>query len=279
MDVASEHVGPALDVRERRGPMQRLGALIRKLRNFGILVGYLLGKDAPAYQYLEEFRQTATWLPIPGTVGGLCGYSSLTVVAGYHLASQVTRGRNMPPIVVKFESHPGKIPFERLADEQKNETLARKYLDRFMPQTHRLIGHGVRNKPSALVYQQRIEGKPLRQVPFRDIRDNAPLLQNLNEFCDAILQMHQEMGQVPDLAGSLPRVDWLTNLFWHSRHVFLDSETNRVWLVDTGFRSGQESTAEGPMVARVRTWIRLQTLKWYQRRLRRRLVALKRKSP
>jgi hypothetical protein len=256
--------------------MQRLDALIRKLRNFGILVGYLVGKDAPAYQYLENFRQTATQLPIPGAVGGLCGYSSLTVVAHYDLASQVTRGQKVQPMVVKFESRPGKITFGRLADEQKNETLARKYLDGFMPPTYRLIGHGIRNEPSALVYQQRIEGKPLCQVRFRDIRDNAPLLQSLSKFCDAVLQMHQEVGQVPDLAGSLPRVDWLTNLFWRSRHVFLDFEMNRVWFVDTGFQSGQESTNEGPMVARFRTWLRLQTLKWYQRKLCRRLAALNR---
>lgn len=259
--------------------MQRLDALTRKLRIFGILVGYLLGKDAPAYQYLEEFRQTATQLPIPGTVGGLCGYSSLTVVASYELTSQVIRGRDVqPPMVVKFESRPGKIPFERLADEQKNEILTRQYVDRFMPKTYRLIGHGLRNLPSALVYQQRVKGKPLRRVRFRDIRNNLQLLQSLEEFCDAVLRMHRETGQVPDLAGSLPRVDWLTNVFWRSRHIFMDFEANRVWFVDTGFQSGQESTREGPIVARFRTWFRLQTLKWYQRKLRRRLCVLNRQS-
>ena len=256
--------------------MQRLGALIQKLGYFGILVGYLLGKDEPAYRYLEEFRRTAIRLPIPGTVGELCGYSSLTVVADYHLASQVTQSQNIPPLVIKFESRPGKISFERLADEQNNETLARRYLDKFMPPTYRLIGHGIHNRPSALVYQQRINGKPLRRVRFGDIRDNVLLLKDLNEFCDAVLRMHQENGQVLDLAGSLPRVDWLTNLFWRSRHVFLDFEINRVWCVDTGFQSGQESTGEGPMIARFRTWVRLQTLKWYQRKLRRRLATLKR---
>ena len=256
--------------------VQKLGALVRKLENFGILVGYLVGRDEPAYQYLDEFRQTATQLPVPGIVERLYGYSSLTVVAGYDLASQVTRGQDAQPLVVKFESRPGKISFERMADEQKNEGLARRYLDRFMPQTHRLIGHGIRNAPSALVYQQRIEGRPLRRVPFRAIRDNAPLLQNLNEFCDAVLQMYRETGQMPDLAGSLPRVDWLTNLFWRSRHVFLDFETNHVWLVDTGFQSGQESTDKGPMIARFRTRLRLITLKCYRKKLRWRLAILRR---
>ena len=256
--------------------VSRTKTLFRKVRNFGILVGFMFGMDEPARRSLDEFRTTATYLPLPGTVGELRGYSSLTVVADYHLESHATRDRNVLPMVVKFESRPGKIPFERLADEQKNEDLARRYLDRFMPQTYRLIGHGIRNEPSALVYQQRIEGKPLHQIRFRDIRDNAPLLQNLKEFCDAVLQMHQEMGQVPDLAGSLPRVDWLTNMFWRSRHVFLDFKTNCVWLVDTGFQSGQESTNEGPMVARFRTWLRLQTLRWYRRKLSKRLTALNR---
>jgi len=259
--------------------MSRTRALFRKARNFGVLVGFMFGMDEPARRSLHQFRTTATQLPVPGAVGELCGYSSLTVVAGYHLVSQATRGRNVPPMVVKFESRPGKISFERLADEQRNETLARRFLDEFMPQTYRLIGHGMRNEPSALVYQQRVEGKPLRQVRFRAIRDNVPLLQNLDGFCESVLQMYRDTGHMPDLAGSLPRVDWLTNLLWRSRHIFLDFGTNRVWLVDTGFQSGQESTDEGPMVARFRTWLRLQTLKWYQRKLRRRLIKLKRSFP
>lgn len=267
MGVASEHIGPASDARERRGPVQRLGALIQKFRNFGILVGYLLGKDAPAHQYLEEFRQTATQQPVPGKLGRLRGYSSLTVVADYDVVIKTAQHEFVCPMVVKFESRPGKIPLRRLVDEQKNEELGRRYLGKFMPKAFRVIGHGMRNEPSALVYQQRVEGKLLRHTALGEITGNRRLLENLLEFCDAVLKMHTETGQVPDLAGTLPRVDWLTNIFWFSKHIVLNLESGDVWLVDTGAQSGQESTREGPLIARFRTQFRLQTLKLYERRL------------
>ncbi len=216
-------------------------------------------------EFLEEFRCSANGMPVHGKVGLLRGYSSQTVVADLDWQNDCD---GTPwgdgSLVVKFEIYPGQISRERLTAELCSEQFARRYLDRFMPMTLRIIGHGMRNAPSALVYQTRVPGKLLRKVSEREIRSNPRLRANLIEFCDRVWAMGKETGRIPDIAGTLPRVDHLTNFFWWSRNVMVDSATGGVWLVDTGWKAGQEQLTSGPLRPRLRTWVRLLSLRLFR---------------
>ena len=241
----------------------------RKAQNGAIQLRYLLGDDTPARRFLSQYKETATQQPVSGHLGGLRGHGSQTVVVDFNLAYECSsnspwRGGNL---VLKFEAWPGVIPQRRLAAECRNERLARAYLDRFMPTTLRVIGHGLRNEPSAMTYQQRVQGKPLRLVLWSAIASNSVLSRELVEFCDAILTMSRETGRIPDLAGTLPHIDHLSNLFWRSRNIVVDIDSNRVWLVDTGWKDGEESLREGRLRSRLRTWFRLQTMRLFRWRI------------
>lgn len=234
-------------------------------------IKYLLGDDSPAWEFLEQFRQTATQQPVVGRLGELRGYSSMTVVADYDIPVQAGESstEEYAAWVVKFETRPGKFTCQRLVMEYRHECLARVYLDRFIPKTLRVIGHGLRNEASVLVYQQRAPGKQLRQISWREIAENPRLCVNLLEFCDGVLQMSRETGQVPDLSGTLPRVDHFSNIFWLSRNIVVDPLSAAVWLVDVGGKKGEESLRGGPLRSRLRTWFRLQTMRFFRWRVAR----------
>ena len=224
---------------------------------------FMAGDADPARGYLERFRRTAGRQPVSAQVGDLRGYSSQTAVADLRLLTPLPStspwaGGNL---VVKFELYPGHISHERLAAERRNELLARRYLDRFMPATLRVIGQGLDDQPSALVYQPRVSGQLLRQTSWREIRDNPRLQRNLIEFCDRVWQMAHETGSIPDIAGTLPRIDHLTNFFWRSRNAMVDPAAGDVWLVDTGWKEGRELLHAGPWRPQLRTRFRLWTLR------------------
>jgi GT2 family glycosyltransferase len=239
---------------------------------------FMAGDADPALGYLERFRRTAGRQPVSAQVGDLRGYSSQTAVADLHLLTPLPVASPWAgeDLVVKFELYPSHILHERLAAERRNELLARRYLDRFMPATLRVIGHGLDGLSSALVYQPRVSGKLLRQTSWHEIRDNPRLQRNLLEFCDCVWQMAQEVGRIPDIAGTLPRIDHLSNFFWRSRNVMVDPAAGDVWLVDTGWKEGQELLHGGPWRPRLRTRFRLWTLRllrWRVARLRPLLAA------
>jgi hypothetical protein len=96
------------------------------------------------------------------------------------------------------------------------------------------------------------------------ITSNSALARDLVSFCDAVDAMSQETGRTPDLAGTLPHIDHLSNLFWRSRNVLIDAHSSRVWLVDTGWKGNEESIREGKTRSRLRTWIRLQTMRLFR---------------
>jgi N-acetylglucosaminyl-diphospho-decaprenol L-rhamnosyltransferase len=249
------------------GFWERLWLRIHKLRTFTC---YLRGDATPALVYLDALRRDASQLPICGRLGGLRGFSSQTVVTDIDIVP-------VPPgplwhdqhLVLKFETNPGEISPGRLAGERRNAMLARSYLDRFMPPTLRVIGHGIAGRASAMTFQQRIDGKLLRKIRWSDICSNPHLQANLIAFCDAVIKMGCETGRIPDIAGTLPRVDHLTNFFWNSRNVMANPASGDVWLVDTGWKEGQELLRGGALRARLRTHVRLYTLRLFRWRLRR----------
>jgi hypothetical protein len=232
---------------------------------------FFVGDTRSADHFLELFRRATPCQPVRGTVGKLRGYSSQTAVADFDLASPVTDGSSWGDgrLVVKFELYPGHISSERLAMERRNERLARQFLDEFMPVTLRIIGHGIGGRSSALVYQRRVPGKLLRHTSWRELRENAPLQANLVKFCDQVTRMGQELGRIPDLAGTLPHIDHITNLFWRSRNIMVDPPSGQVWLVDTGWKDGQELLSNGPLRQRLRTRFRLATLRFFRWRVMR----------
>lgn len=246
------------------------GVLVR-FRRAVVQLRFQAGDAGPAQRYLEIFRRTATLQPVKGKLGSLRGYSSQTAVADFDLATPIDSdspwgdGR----LVVKFEIYPGHIPAERLAMERRNEMLARRYLAEFMPVTLRVLGNGLENQTSALVYQRRVTGKLLRRTSWREIRESPLLQARLTEFCERVLQMAQELGRIPDIAGTLPRIDHFTNIFWRSRNIMVDPPTGQVWLVDTGWKDGQELLREGALRQRLRTRFRLMTLRYFCWRIRR----------
>ena len=239
-----------------------------KYKRAMVEIHYLTGSDAPAYEFLEEFKRTSTLLPVRATIGALRGHGTQTIVADLNFNRQeVSCITDTAAWVLKFEIYPGTIIHQRLAAENKHEYLARQYLNSFMPKTLRIIGHGLHNHPSALTFQQRVTGIPLRSVSWRSIARNPILCNELLRFCDAVLKMADETGQVPDLAGTLPRIDHLSNIFWRSRNILIDTMSLRVWLVDTGWKDGEESLKEGKLRSRARTWFRLFTLRFFRFRL------------
>lgn len=252
-----------------------LALISRKLHSGQMQLRYLLGDDSPAHSFLRQFRQTATQTPVPGQLGQLRGHGSQTVVVDMNFSPDTGCHSVWASgaLVLKFERIPGIIPEQRLADERKNELLARQYLNRFMPPTLRVIGHGIENKPSALTYQQRIEGKRLRDISWRNICNNDELAKEVINFCQSVETMSRETGKIPDLAGTLPHADFLSNLFWRSRNILVDLDAGRIWLVDTGWKAGEERLREGSWRGRLRTRFRLYTMRlfhwWILRRLAR----------
>ncbi len=232
---------------------------------------YLRNDAGPALRYLEEFRRSATQLPIAAPVGALRGYSSLTVVADL-IPDGVASEMTVAPSVLKFDTRPGKISWQRLSAEQRHDKLARQYLKEFTLPTLRVWGHGMDNKPSALVVQTCVLGTRLRDMPWRALAWQPHLAENLASLCRAVHQMWKHTGQLPDLAGTLPRVDYLTNLFWRSRHIILDESTGRVWLVDPTWKPGEETLRSGSPYQRTRTLLRLISMNWFGRRLERHLA-------
>ena len=245
--------------------------LRRKIRRGLVEIRYLLGDDKPAREYLEQFRKSATRLPVSGQLGELRGHGSQTVVVDFDVMDYEGGVWGNGALVLKFEIYPGEIPRQRLSEEYKNECLARIYLDEYMPPTIRFIGHGLQNLSSAITLQKRIEGKMLRDVPWRNLKNNEKLNRELIQFCDAVLAMSKETGQIPDIAGTLPRIDHLSNIFWYSRNIVIETKTDKVWLVDTGWKKGEESLVSGRLRSRLRTWFRLQTLRLFRWRLIRNL--------
>jgi|GEM_PF-6868203 len=245
-----------------------------KFRRALIEINYLVGNDAPAMRFLDEFSATATKLPIRigGTLGQLRGHGTQTVVVDLSLPSSGIDQAD-DQVVLKFEIYPGAISLARLAAESRNEKRARQYLDQFMPKTLRVLGHGLRNATSALTLQQRVNGVQLREVTWSAIASSPALCHELIRFCNGVLLMANETGRVPDLAGTLPRVDHLTNIFWRSRNILVDADCCRVWLVDTGWKEGEESLREGKLRSRLRTRFRLATLRSFRRLLLRWLQA------
>lgn len=240
--------------------------LRRKLKTLSMQLRYVLGDDSPAFHFHEQFRRTSLHPPVPGRLGQVRGHGSQTVVADFELSYESPVWR-MRQLVLKYERIPGIIPRARLADELRNEKLARCYLGSFMPATLRVVGHGMNNQPSALTYQQRIDGEQLRNVPLRRLLANVEICRQMVAFCDAVMQMAKSTGQTPDLCGTLPRLDHLSNLFWRSRNVLVDFRNNKVWLVDTGWKEGEESLVQGRLRSRIRTRFRLMSLRFYRWRL------------
>lgn len=235
---------------------------------------FLGGQCGPARRYLEALSRTGNLLPVPGRLGEVRGFSSQTVVADLDLAP--TPSEKSPwrdgKLVIKFEIFPNQISAERLAAEARNEMFARKYIDEYMPATLRLIGHGIDCVPSALVYQRRVPGRMLRDISWDEICSNTALQSNIVAFCDQVILMARETGRIPDVAGTLPRVDHLGNFFWNSRNIVADTGSGGVWLVDTGWKDGQELLHTGPLRQRLRTWLRLYTLSFFRWRLVRSLA-------
>lgn len=232
---------------------------------------YLFGDVSPAHRFHGQFNRTSLHSPVPGCLGHVRGHGSQTVVADFELSydSPAWQSRNL---VLKFERIPGIISHARLATELKNEQLARNYLDEFMPPTLRVIGHGINDRPSALTYQRRVDGDQLRNVPLPRLLTNVETAKQMVAFCDAVVQMSEATGQTPDLCGTLLYLDQLSNLFWRSRNVLVDFSNNMVWLVDTGWKDGEESLVRGPLRSRLRTRFRLRSLRYYRWRLRRALA-------
>lgn len=255
---------------ERRKLIQRLQ---RKIRRGSVEIRYLFGDDAPAHKYYRHFKLTATKQPVPGLVGPLRGHGSQTVVVDFDLISKLTKPSRWGSgnLVLKFEIYPGDISFQRFVSENQKERLARTYLDQFMPATLRVIGHGLNNEPSILTYQKRVAGRTLRNVSWREISTRPSLCEELIQFCDAVLVMSQKTRQIPDIAGTLPRVDHLSNIFRLSRNIVVDLRAEKVWLVDTGWKDGQESLIEGSLRSRWRTRFRLYSMQLYRWRLNRKL--------
>jgi hypothetical protein len=243
----------------------------RKVRRGSVEIRYLLGDDTPAQEYRRKFQLTATKQPVPGLVGDLRGHGSQTVVVDFDLRARLNKlsAWDTKAMVLKFEIYPGEISLQRFASENRNERLARTYLDRFMPATLRIIGHGLNDEPSVLTYQKRIEGRALRHVSWREIGVRPSLCKEMIQFCTAVLVMSQETGQIPDIAGTLPRIDHLSNIFRWSRNIVVDLEAEKIWLVDTGWKDGQESLVEGSLRSRWRTRFRLYSLQFFRWRLAR----------
>lgn len=242
----------------------------RKAKSFVLQLRYLLGDDSPADAYLQQFRRTSTLQAVPGEVGQLIGHGSQTVVVGLR-ATHRSPSWETDELVLKFEIIPGIIPESRLAAERRNELRAREYLDHFLPATLRIVGHGMDNAPSAMTYQPRVGGKRLRHVSWGELVAHPSVAHQLIRFCDAVDDMAQETGQTPDLCGTFAHFDQLSHRFWRSRNVMVDLGDSRVWLVDTGWKDGEESVRQGPLFSRVRTWFRLQTMRFFRWRLARKL--------
>lgn len=242
----------------------------RKAESFLMQLCYLLGDDSPAHRFLHEFGRTSTVQAVPGQLGELCGHGSQTVVAGFRVAhpSDAWQGDKL---VLKFEIIPGIIPQSRLATELRNERHARQYLDAFLPRTLRILGHGMHNAPSALTYQEHVDGKRLRDVTWEELVQHPAAARQLVRFCDAVDRMARQTGQTPDLCGTLAHFDQLSHRFWRSRNIIVDLSDNQVWLVDTGWKDGEESLRHGRLSSRFRTWFRLQTMRSFRRRLARML--------
>ena len=240
----------------------------RKVETLRMQAAYLLGDDSPAYQFLRRFRGTSTIQAVPGSLGVLRGHGSQTVVVDFNL-EHFSSTWQTDKVVLKFERIPGIIPRGRLATERTNELRARRYLDDFLPPTLRILGHGIENRSSAMTYQEKVYGKRLRDVSSSQWRAHPIAARELVRFCDAVDEMARETGQTPDLCGTLAHFDQPSNLFWQSRNIVVDLSAGRVWLVDTGWKEGEESLRHGRLASRFRTWFRLQTMRLFRWRLAR----------
>jgi hypothetical protein len=251
--------------------------ILDRNRRAKVQIKYLMGDGTPAQEFLELFRQTAIHQPLPGKVGKLRGYSSMSVVADYAITNTTLSAKfKKQNWVVKFETQPGRFLFNRLKAENHHEILCRRYLNPYIPKTLRVIGHGLRNKASVLTYQHRVDGLQFRDVRWTEINANPKLCENLLEFCERVLLMCRETGQVPDLCGNLPRLDWFSNIFWLSRNILIDKNTGDVWLVDPGGKEGEESLFSGPLMSKMRTHFRLYTMLFFRWKLSRQIVKKKR---
>jgi|GEM_PF-5665311 len=134
--------------------------------------------------------------------------------------------------VVKEGIHPEANTFEQLKQDKEDFEAFSVYLERFLPETYHIRGHGSDGKPCNIVRQRKIKGRPLAELSDEEVFGNNEVRSQLREFFEQCDKMWDEIGRVPDICG--PEGDIVKGLNpRYARNILVEDATNKVWLVDT----------------------------------------------
>jgi len=133
--------------------------------------------------------------------------------------------------VVKEGIHPEANTLEQLRKDKEDYEVMGKYIDKFLPETHHIRGHVSDGKPSNIIRQREVKGKPLYELSDAEI-GNDKVRNQLIDLFEGCVQMWDEEERIPDLYG--PKGAGLKSFNpRYARNIMVESDTNKVWLVDT----------------------------------------------
>ncbi len=120
-----------------------------------------------------------------------------------------------------------KIPLSQTAEDinllqtRKNHLLLKRYLGSLLPQT--------KFASSGVVIQERIEGRPLKEISWKEIKKSKELSKDLLKLVEGIIKLREETGKLVEIFGK--------KRFWWRSHpkntdnIIID-QSNKPFLVD-----------------------------------------------
>lgn len=133
----------------------------------------------------------------PGVVKGKGLHSTVRTLGESHVIKIPKPSRFMDAIGALI----GNVENNRRTVEDKD--LLKKYFGRFMPSTDFVVCQ-TENGAQLVTVQKKIDGKTLRGWSWEELSANPNAVQQLNALADAVGNMYEETGKIPDVHGGGP---------------------------------------------------------------------------
>ncbi len=98
------------------------------------------------------------------------------------------------------------------------------------PPTFHAVVEDTRGRPTNLILQRRIVGRPLAELTDDELYSRA-MIAELERLHDSLSECLVELGWLPDVIGGPPR--WGMHDLRYSNNLLVDEE-GRIWLIDPG---------------------------------------------
>lgn len=108
--------------------------------------------------------------------------------------------------------------------------LLTRYLGIFIPDTSLIQCSEDEKTNNLLIVQKRIEGNPLRNFSWGELKDNDVIIRNLLTLGASVEQMYKETRMTPDLHGGTKNILRQYD-FHYSNNIMIDKH-DQVWWID-----------------------------------------------